>query len=97
MTKHDLINEIQRQTGDENNHWSKANCEFALECVTNAIMKAVAEGEKVKILGFGNFESKETKERVCISPTTKSETLVPAHKRVSFKVGGNFADMVRGE
>ena len=97
MTKHDLINKIQRQTGDEDNHWSKADCEFALDCVTNAIMEAVSEGEKVKILGFGSFEAKSTKERVYVSPTTKAETLVPTHKRVSFKVGGNFADMVRGE
>ena len=46
----------------------------------------MVSGEKVQIMGFGSFESRNTKERMGVNPQNPTERLViPAGKKVYFK------------
>lgn len=64
----------------------KKDVEKALEAFTSTIFHALEIGEKVKIMGFGSFESRNTKERMGVNPQNLTERIViPAGKKVYFK------------
>jgi DNA-binding protein HU-beta len=96
MIKADFINEMQKNTGSEDNHWSKADCAFAVEAFIQAVTDTVAEGEKISFVGFGSFEAVETKEKNGVNPATKEKIVIPASKKVRFKAGKAFKDAVKG-
>ncbi|HHW62039.1 MAG TPA: HU family DNA-binding protein [Syntrophomonadaceae bacterium] len=66
----------------------------ALEAMVETIEEALAEGDKVQIIGFGSFEVRERKERKVISPATKKEITVPATKVPAFKPGKSLKEAV---
>ena len=66
----------------------------ALEALLETIKKALAEGEKVQIIGFGSFEVRDRKERKVISPATREEIIIPATKVPAFKPGKAFKEAV---
>ena len=49
------------------------------------ISKALAEGDSVKVTGFGNFLVKERREKRGINPRTGEAMIHPATTYVSFK------------
>lgn len=51
------------------------------------ITEALAEGEKVQLVGFGSFEVRERAPRIGRNPRTKEEVTIPASKAVQFKSG----------
>lgn len=64
----------------------KKDVEKALEAFTSTIFHALEIGEKVKIMGFGSFESRNTKERMGVNPQNPTEKIIiPAGKKVYFK------------
>lgn len=56
---------------------SKKDAEKAVAAVTGEITKALQNGEKVQLVGFGTFEVKERGERVGRNPQTKKEDCHP--------------------
>jgi DNA-binding protein HU-beta len=50
----------------------------ALDATVEVIQTALANGDKVQIIGFGSFEVRDRKERKVISPATGEEIKVPA-------------------
>lgn len=66
----------------------------ALDGLVDTIQKALADGEKVQIIGFGSFEVRDRKERKVISPATKKEITVPATKVPAFKPGKALKEAV---
>ena len=52
----------------------------ALDATVEVIQTALANGDKVQIIGFGSFEVRDRKERKVISPATGEEIKVPARK-----------------
>ena len=75
MTKTDLIAQVAANT-----EMSKKSAEQAVNAVFEALSKAMSEGEKITISGFGTFEMRERAERQGInwrSRFSKSTTLAP--------------------
>ena len=74
MTKTDLIAQVAANT-----EMSKKSAEMAVNAAFEALGKAMAEGEKISISGFGTFEVRE-RESVRAStpaPASRSPSLLP--------------------
>ena len=89
MTKTELISVVSEKTG-----FSKKDSEKAVEAIIDAISEALAEGDKVQLVGFGSFEVKERGERKGINRRTKEEITIAASKLPSFKAGKALKDAV---
>ena len=67
------------------------------ECVTamfEVMATAMARGEKVTVVGFGSFETKQRKERMGRNPKTGDEMLIPATVVPTFKPGKGLKERV---
>ena len=89
MTKTELINIIAEKGG-----YSKKDAEKALATVTASITDALVNGEKVFLVGFGTFETRERKAKTGINPLTKASIEIPAKKVPAFKAGKALKDAV---
>ena len=89
MKKNDLIDVLKEQTGV-----SKKDAEKALAAVFDAIINAVAAGEKVQISGFGTFEQRQRNARTGVNPRTGNSIDISASKVPAFKAGKAFKDIV---
>ena len=86
MTKTDLIAQVAANT-----EMSKKSAELAVNAAFDALSKAMAEGEKITISGFGTFEIRERAERQGINPRTREPTIA-ASKSIVFKPGKALKD-----
>lgn len=82
MNKTELVSAMAEQLGA-----SKKHSEEALTVALDLITEALAEGEKVQLVGFGSFEVRERAPRIGRNPRTKEEVTIPASKAVQFKSG----------
>lgn len=89
MNKAELIAKIS-----ENSGLSKKDSEKALAATLEAITGALQTGEKVQLVGFGNFEVKERAARTGRNPKTKEAIQIPASKSPVFKAGKAFKDAI---
>ena len=89
MTKTELIAAVAQKT-----ELSKKDSEKAIAAVVDAITEALAQGDKVQLVGFGTFEVKERAERKGINPRTKEEIVIAASKLPAFKAGKALKDAV---
>ncbi len=80
MTKADIVEQIYEQVG-----FSKKESAELVEKVFDAIKATLAEGEKVKISGFGNFVVRGKNSRKGRNPQTGQEILLQARKVLTFK------------
>ena len=82
MTKTDLIAQVAANT-----EMSKKSAEQAVNAVFEALSKAMSEGEKITISGFGTFEMRERAERRTREPIT-----IAASRSIVFKPGKSLKD-----
>ncbi len=87
MNKSELVSAIS--AGAE---LSKADAKKALDAALNAIADALKAGDKVALLGFGNFVVAERPARTGINPATKEKIEIAAKKVIKFKAGAELAD-----
>ena len=80
MNKTDLVNEIAAKA-----NLSKADSKAALDAVLESISQALANEDKVQLLGFGTFAVVEKPAREGINPRTKEKIQIPARKVIKFK------------
>ena len=90
MNKTELVNAISA-----NAELSKADSKKALDAALDAIAKALQEGDKIALLGFGTFSVSERPARTGINPATKQKIEIAAKKVVKFKAGAELADSVK--
>ena len=74
---------------------TKKDAEVAVKAVTDSIVEALKNGEKVQLVGFGTFEVRERAARTCLNPQTKAKIEVPASKVPAFKVGQGLKNLVK--
>lgn len=74
---------------------SKKDAEAAVSAVIASITEALADGEKVSLVGFGTFEVKERSARTGLNPRTKEKIEIPASKAPAFKAGKAFKDAIK--
>lgn len=81
MNKTQLIDVIQKELGPEATKQAAAD---ALNATLAAIIKSVAK-EKVQLVGFGSFETKNRPARKGRNPRTGETMEIPASSTVTFK------------
>ncbi|EJR57474.1 hypothetical protein IIO_05001 [Bacillus cereus VD115] len=67
----------------------------AIQAVVETITNALANEEKVQILGFGTFEVRERSARTGRNPQTGEEMQIAASKAPAFKVGKELKEAVK--
>lgn len=87
MTKSDLIAQVAANTD-----MNKKSAEQAVNAVFDALSKAMAEGDKISIAGFGTFEVRERAARQGINPRTRETITIEASRSVAFKPGKALKD-----
>jgi DNA-binding protein HU-beta len=92
MKKSDLISAVAQQTG-----FSKKDVGFIIEATIKTIEKALQNGEKVSLIGFGSFEVVKRAPRVARVPGTNKEVKIPESKSVKFKVGKKLKEAVNSK
>ena len=71
---------------------TKKDAEVAVKAVTDSIVAALKNGEKVQLVGFGTFEAKEHAARKGHNPATGEVIEIAASKAPSFKAGKALKD-----
>ncbi|MBO4243115.1 MAG: HU family DNA-binding protein [Clostridiales bacterium] len=89
MNKTELIDAIAQDAG-----LSKKDSEAALKATLNAISDALANDEKVVLVGFGTFSVKERAARQGRNPATGKTIKIAASKAPAFKAGKELKDKV---
>lgn len=90
MNKSELVSAIAAASG-----LTKADSKKAMDATFDAIAKALEEGDKVALLGFGTFSINERPARKGINPATKEEIQIPAKKVIKFKAGAELAGSIK--
>lgn len=67
-----------------------------VSAVLDAQMRTLAEHGELPMRGFGMFRVKEIAESRARNPATGGTVVVPPHKRVRFRAGKVFRDIVAG-
>lgn len=89
MNKAELINAAAEKAG-----LSKKDTEAAVNAAVDVITAALADGDKVQLVGFGAFEVKCRAARIGRNPKTKESIEIPASKVPVFKPGKALKDSV---
>ncbi len=89
MNKTNLIDCIVAETG-----LKKKDVETTVNASFAAIIKALANGEKVQLAGFGSFDVKQRAQREGRNPATGAPMTIPASKGVGFSASKVLKDSV---
>ena len=98
MNKSELIHRATALTNglrEPNQYIAQKTTADVLNAILTAIAEAVANGEKVTLVGFGSFESRSRKEREGRNPATGEQMTIPAATVPTFSAGKVFKDEVR--
>jgi len=74
---------------------SKKDAEKVLNAFIETVQDAVKTDDKVQLVGFGTFESRERAAREGKNPQTGEKIKIAACKVPAFKVGKAFKDMLK--
>ena len=89
MNKNELIIATAEKAG-----LTKKDTEAVITAAIAVITEALAQEEKVQLVGFGSFEVKARAERIGRNPKTKEQIKIPASKMPVFKAGKALKDAV---
>ncbi|MGN1350909.1 MAG: HU family DNA-binding protein [Anaerovoracaceae bacterium] len=90
MNKAELITVVAEKTG-----FTKKDSEAAVNAVIGSIEEALVNGDKVQLIGFGTFETRERKARQGRNPRKPGETIeIAASTAPVFKAGKALKDAV---
>jgi DNA-binding protein HU-beta len=89
MNKAELIAKVTETTG-----LSKKDVTTALESTLEVITEALSSGDKVSIVGFGNFEVRDRAARKGRNPQTGEELNIAASKAPAFKASKKLKESV---
>ncbi len=82
LIKLDIINEVVNKTGI-----TKTKAEMAVETVFGKMKRALEQGDRIELRGFGVFTVKPRKTGIGRNPRTGAEVSIPPGKAVRFKPG----------
>lgn len=89
MNKAELITSMA-----EKSQLTKKDAETALKAFIDSVQEALENGDKVQLIGFGTFETRERAAREGRNPRTKETITIPASTVPVFKAGKEFKDRV---
>ena len=85
--------ELIQQVADEAN-LTKTQVQGAVKALLKTIMRVVADGDKITLIGFGSFEPRERSAREGRNPKTGEIVQIPAARVPSFSAGKTFREAV---
>lgn len=89
MNRTDLIAKVVEATGV-----TKKDATAVVVATFDAITEALVEGDKVQLIGFGTFETRERAARLGKNPRTGEAVEIAACKAPAFKAGKALKDIV---
>lgn len=90
MNKQELVAQIA-----EKSQMTKKDSEMALNAFIETVQEALADGDKVQLVGFGTFEVRHRKAREGRNPRKPEEVIqIPASKAPVFKAGKTLKEAV---
>lgn len=89
MNKGELVDKVADKASV-----TKKQADAVITAAIEAIMEAVAGGDKVTLVGFGSFEPRDRKEREGRNPKSGETMVIPATKVPAFSAGKQFKEMV---
>ncbi|MFP4559712.1 MAG: integration host factor subunit alpha [Thiohalorhabdus sp.] len=92
ITKADLVEMLHDRIG-----FSKKEARELVETSLNEIRRALADGEEVKLSGFGKFELRDKPPRPGRNPKTGEEVTITARRVVNFRPSQVLKARVNGE
>ncbi|PLT33270.1 HU family DNA-binding protein [Bacillus sp. V5-8f] len=90
MNKTELVNAVAQKS-----ELSKKDASKVVEAFFSSITNALKNGDKVQILGFGNFEVRERAARIGRNPQTGEEMYIDSSKVPAFSAGKALKDAIK--
>ncbi|MBQ3280780.1 MAG: HU family DNA-binding protein [Eubacterium sp.] len=90
MTKTELAAKVAENTG-----MTKKDSAAAVNAVFEEITKALVNGEKVQLVGFGSFDVKVRPAHTGINPATKQKIEIAASRSPKFTAGAALKEAVK--
>ena len=90
MNKSELVAAMAKQADI-----SKKDADAALKAFIDNVENAVKAGDKVQLVGFGTFESRERSAREGKNPQTGEKIKIAACKVPAFKAGKAFKEILK--
>jgi DNA-binding protein HU-beta len=91
MTKNELVKEMAEKAGV-----SVADAQKCLDGFTSSVTDALKRKDKLTLVGFGTFETKDRAAREGRNPSNGETIQIAAAKVPSFKAGKSLKDAVNG-
>lgn len=91
MNRSDLIAKVAEKC-----NMTKKDATLAVDAVFDSITESLKSGEKVQLIGFGNFEVRQRAARKGRNPQTGAEIEIAASKVPAFKPGKALKEIVQG-
>ena len=92
LTRADLAESINRRVG-----LSRADSLEMVESILQHMCNALAEGENVKISGFGNFQIRTKAPRPGRNPRTGEAIPIEARRVVTFHASHKLKEQIQGD
>lgn len=92
LNKTDLVSQVAQIS-----ELTQKDAGKAVDAVFNSILEAIKNGDKVQLIGFGNFEVRDRAARTGRNPQTGEEIQIAAGKVPAFKPGKQLKDAVAGK
>ena len=89
MTKTELVKEVAKKTKAP-----QKEVEAVLSNFFETVELSVKKGDKVAIIGFGNFEAKKRAQRTGVNPKTRKKMTIPEKRVPVFRPGKAFKEIV---
>lgn len=89
MNKTELVASVAEKAG-----MTKKDAEKAVSAVLDSVQEALANNDKVQLIGFGTFETRERAARTGRNPQTGKEIKIEASKSPVFKAGKALKDAI---
>lgn len=84
MTKAHIVEAVYERLREQGNY-SKRDAAQLVESALETIKETLAQGEKIKISGFGNFVVRDKNSRVGRNPQTGERITIAARRVLTFK------------
>ncbi len=92
MNKGELVDAIAQKT-----NVTKKQADIIVTAMLDAIVEAVSTGDKISLVGFGNFEVRDRQAREGRNPKTGEKMQIAASRVPVFAPGKAFKERVAGE
>ncbi|MBD2535387.1 HU family DNA-binding protein [Nostoc flagelliforme FACHB-838] len=89
MNKGELVDAVAAKT-----NITKKQTDEIISAFLSVVTEAVADGDKVTLIGFGSFGRRERSEREGRNPKTNEPMTIPATKVPAFSAGKLFKEKV---